>query len=192
MKKRWELALKYSFFNNYTDKVTEETKKKKRDASYRSKAKETLEKEAKDTTERIFDEWFSSLKQMPRSDWFSIFLNSYAEALDPHSKYFAPDLKEEFENHSAGKFEGIGAGLKKNTRWRRNYRHYTRWPSLENGFFTSGRPHYCRWRSKSKAFQYRRIVNTRGYTPYQRSQRYRSSLNYQEKRRFGGGCPCYS
>lgn len=113
LKKRWELILKYSFLNNYTDKVTEEAKKKKRNKTYQPKSKETLEKEARDTTERIFDEWFSSLKQMPRAEWFAVFLNSCAEALDPHSNYLAPDLKQEFENNSAGKFEGIGAGLKK-------------------------------------------------------------------------------
>lgn len=115
LKKRWELILKYSFLNNYTEKATEEAKKKEKNPAYKPKSKKVLEKEARTMTKNIFNEWFASLKAMPREEWFAVFLNSYAEALDPHSNYLAPDLRREFEDHSAGKFEGIGAGLKKTT-----------------------------------------------------------------------------
>lgn len=115
LKKRWELILKYSFLTNYTEKATEEAKKKEKNASYKPKSKKVLEKEAREMTKNIFNEWFLSLKEMPKDEWFAVFLNSYAEALDPHSNYLAPNLRQEFEDSSSGKFEGIGAGLKKTT-----------------------------------------------------------------------------
>jgi len=50
---------------------------------------------------------------MDRDDWFSSYINSFLNQLDPHTFYFQPDDKERFDVNISGKFNGIGARLTK-------------------------------------------------------------------------------
>ena len=47
-----------------------------------------------------------------RSDLFGLFINSYTGVFDPHTQYFAPRQKEQFEIELSGQLEGIGASLR--------------------------------------------------------------------------------
>ena len=45
-------------------------------------------------------------------DWFSVFyMNSYTEVFDPHTNYFSPKDKEDFDANFSGKIIGIGAQI---------------------------------------------------------------------------------
>ena len=59
----------------------------------------------------MHDEWFSNLEDMDRSEWFGIYVNAFTLAFDPHTEYFAPRAKENFEIEMTGQLEGIGAQL---------------------------------------------------------------------------------
>jgi carboxyl-terminal processing protease len=59
----------------------------------------------------MHDEWFSNLEDMDRSEWFGVYVNAFALAFDPHTEYFAPRAKENFEIEMTGQLEGIGAQL---------------------------------------------------------------------------------
>jgi carboxyl-terminal processing protease len=59
----------------------------------------------------MHDEWFNNLKDMDRGEWFGLYVNSFALAFDPHTEYFAPRAKENFEIEMTGQLEGIGAQL---------------------------------------------------------------------------------
>ncbi len=69
------------------------------------------EKKARDKEMEIHDEWFSSMSDMERSDWFGLYMNAYTGVLDPHTQYFPPRQQENFEIEMTGQLEGIGASL---------------------------------------------------------------------------------
>lgn len=73
------------------------------------------EKEAREKTIKNYDELYDAMKDFDHDDWFATYLNSITEAFDPHTTYFAPRSKKEFDENMSGRLEGIGARLfKKN------------------------------------------------------------------------------
>ena len=63
---------------------------------------ETLIKEARENISENFDEWFKRLKSLRRSDRFEDYLNAITNAYDPHSNYFSPREKENFDLNMNG------------------------------------------------------------------------------------------
>ena len=59
------------------------------------------------------EDFFEFYADMDRDDWFSTYINSFLNQLDPHTFYFQPDDKERFDVNISGKFNGIGARLTK-------------------------------------------------------------------------------
>ena len=57
--------------------------------------------------------FFDSVDELNRNDYFNIYINSLVKQFDPHSFYFSPNEKETFDTSISGKFEGIGARLGK-------------------------------------------------------------------------------
>ena len=69
--------------------------------------KKALEKELE-----IHDEWFKNMSENDINDLFGLYVNSFTAVFDPHTRYFAPRQKEEFEIELSGQLEGIGASLR--------------------------------------------------------------------------------
>lgn len=114
LKDRWRKQLKLSVLSTVTDKEKLEEEKFKKDSTYEKKSFKVLEKEARESSEKSLNDYFDFIqKELDRSDWFSIFLNSIVERFDPHTFYFSPDDKDKFDISMSGKFEGIGARLQK-------------------------------------------------------------------------------
>lgn len=114
LKDRWRKQLKLSVLSSVTDKIELEASKKAKDSSYVEKSFEEIEKATRENNLKSLDDYFDFLeKELDRSDWFSIFINSIVERFDPHSFYFSPDDKDKFDVSMSGKFEGIGARLQK-------------------------------------------------------------------------------
>ena len=100
------------------DKITPELEKKfLADAEKRKnqapKTYEQLEKETRESTLSSLNDNFSFIKDLDRSDWFSIYVNAISSRFDPHTSYFGPSEKEKFDVSMSGKFDGIGARLQK-------------------------------------------------------------------------------
>ena len=70
-----------------------------------------LEEKAREDVSDKFKDWFKRLKQMDRTDRFSLYVNAYLAVFDPHTQYFPPREKEDFDINFTGKLEGIGATL---------------------------------------------------------------------------------
>lgn len=118
LRERWEKQLKLSVLSTITDKekLQEEVAKKNTDKDKAFEPKKTfaeLEKEARESTLKSLNDYFSFIKDFKRDEWFSIYLNAIAERFDPHTYYFAPDDKEKFDAGMRGSIEGIGARLQK-------------------------------------------------------------------------------
>ncbi|NAS31423.1 tail-specific protease [Flavobacteriaceae bacterium R38] len=110
---KWRKQLKFSTLDDYAYMIDEEKKKKEKDDSYEMKSLDEIEKETREKTTGIFDEYFYSLKDVKRKDVFSQYVNAIVEEFDPHTNYLAPRDKEAFDTRISGKYHGIGARLQK-------------------------------------------------------------------------------
>ncbi|NJB83799.1 carboxy terminal-processing peptidase [Wenyingzhuangia aestuarii] len=107
----WRKHLKFSTVNKLNDYLKEEEDKAKEDKNYKAQYFDVLEKKAREKTLDNIKDLFYYEHQTPESDRFAIFLNCITAQFDPHTSYFAPDMKKRFDSSMAGSIEGIGARL---------------------------------------------------------------------------------
>jgi len=86
-------------------------KEEKEDEPLVIKTDKELLAEAKTDTKENFTEWFERLNKLRRSDRFETYLGSITNYFDPHTDYFNPKEKQDFDINMGGKLEGIGARL---------------------------------------------------------------------------------
>jgi carboxyl-terminal processing protease len=68
--------------------------------------------EAQEKVIEVFDKWFKRLEKRDRMDFLSTYFNVIANVYDPHTNFFEPRDKENFDISMSGKLEGIGARLR--------------------------------------------------------------------------------
>src|SRR5690606_32729553 len=64
---------------------------------------------ARDEVKDYMSETFTRFKKRKKMDWFTVYMNAYSEVFDPHTSYFSPRNKEDFDVNFTGKVIGIGA-----------------------------------------------------------------------------------
>ena len=124
LKEQWRKLMKYETLTRLTDKLeaqkkakegevkedeTEETKKDREELL--AKSYEELEVDARKDALKIYDDWFDRLDKLKRSDRLSDYLNTITNVFDPHTGYYEPIEKENFDISMSGRLEGIGARL---------------------------------------------------------------------------------
>ncbi|MCX6181225.1 MAG: carboxy terminal-processing peptidase [Bacteroidetes bacterium] len=106
-KELWRKLLKLQVLSRYYTmkdaQSSDSVKVKKSDAD--------LEKEAREKVLKSYDEWSKSIQQVDRMERFSIYVNALLSVYDPHTSYFAPRAKQDFDISMTGRLEGIGATL---------------------------------------------------------------------------------
>jgi carboxyl-terminal processing protease len=70
-----------------------------------------LEEEAREKVNKRYDDWFHRMEQFNDDDRLNIYINSLVNVFDPHTQYFPPRDKENFDIRFSGQLEGIGAQL---------------------------------------------------------------------------------
>ena len=113
LKELWRKRFKLSTLEYYSDLIEQQDYEIENDSTYQIKSKIVLEQEARKKTKENIKSYFEIFDEVERDEWFSIYINSITLEFDPHSNYFEPDKKEEFDQNISGKFEGIGARLQK-------------------------------------------------------------------------------
>ncbi len=108
LKDYWRKSLKYEVMTRYYDKLEDQ---KTLEEGAEQKTNEALEKEARKATLEMYDDVFVRLKKLRRSDRLSDYLNAITNIYDPHTGYYAPKDKENFDISMSGTLEGIGARL---------------------------------------------------------------------------------
>ncbi|WP_413532408.1 carboxy terminal-processing peptidase [Empedobacter brevis] len=88
------------------DPLADEKKKITKDTPFSE-----VEKIARDEVKDLISDYFRRIKQTKRENYFSVYLNSFTEQYDPHTTYFSPTSKEDFEFEMSGQMEGIGAKI---------------------------------------------------------------------------------
>lgn len=110
LKEYWRDYLKYETLTRLAEKIkTQEELKEQPEGGLKSVAE--LEAEAREDVKKVFDDWYDRLDKVRRSDRFEMYLNSITNVFDPHSDYFNPKEKEDFDINMSGRLEGIGARL---------------------------------------------------------------------------------
>jgi carboxyl-terminal processing protease len=110
---RWRTHLKYRVLAKFVDLKDEQDKKKANKDSVNAKFKTDAELEvaAREDVKKLYDRWFARYHKMKDDDRFTAYMNAIAETEDPHTSYFPPDDKKEFDVTMSGSFFGIGARL---------------------------------------------------------------------------------
>ena len=86
-------------------------KKQEENDSLPQKSMDDLQVEAREKVSSRIKDWFNRLNQLERADRFSVYINSILSIYGPHTNYFPPKDKEDFDITMSGKLEGIGATL---------------------------------------------------------------------------------
>lgn len=112
LRSRWADYLRFRVVSRVHDALEEQQKAvEKQDTTVKVKSIEVLEKEARQREREIHEEYFNNLKDMERVEFLGVYLNAMANQYDPHTSYFAPREREDFEISMTGQLEGIGAQL---------------------------------------------------------------------------------
>ncbi len=113
----WRKILKSRVIAKVADKLDEQEKadeSKKADSDEAKVVKKDiveLEKEAREKTLKDFKRWYKRIHKRKREDNLSMYLNVITNVFDPHTGYFKPIDKENFDINMSGSLEGIGARL---------------------------------------------------------------------------------
>ncbi len=108
LKEFWRKYAQYETMQRLADKLEEQ---KGKGEEVEQKSFEELEKEARESVLEFFDDWFSRMDKLKREDRLSVYLNTITQIFDPHSEYYQPIDKENFDIRFSGRLEGIGASL---------------------------------------------------------------------------------
>jgi len=70
-----------------------------------------IEKIAREDVKELITDYFRRLKKRKKNTYFTLYVNAHTEQYDPHTSYFSPTDKEDFDVSMSGQLEGIGAKL---------------------------------------------------------------------------------
>ena len=107
LKLRWSQYLQYMI----NDKIYQLSKRQSEDSTAQQKDFKALEIEARAHIAKRHREWFDRLEKLERADRYSTYMNAIMAVYCPHTTYFPPKDKEDFDIEFSGKLEGIGATL---------------------------------------------------------------------------------
>jgi carboxyl-terminal processing protease len=107
-RERWRKNLKYQTLMRLDEMLTAQE-----DSTFKGEKKDlaTLEKEAREKVSKSQKDYFERLRRVKKEEWQSVYINSLLNVYDPHTQYFPPKEKADFDISFSGKLEGIGATL---------------------------------------------------------------------------------
>ncbi len=112
LKENWETYIKYSVMTKIATKLEIQEKAiTDNDTSVEIKTFKELEKKAREDVKKTYDDWFHRMTKTNERDLLKMYFNSITAFYDPHTGYFPPKDKDNFDIHISGKLEGIGATL---------------------------------------------------------------------------------
>ena len=112
LKDRWRKYLKYSVLTRlYSDYKAQEKSLENKDTTFIPKSMDSLQAIARKSVLKTHRDWYKRIKRLDRKDRLAIYANSITTVYDPHTNYFPPEQKEDFDIQMSGRLEGIGAQL---------------------------------------------------------------------------------
>ena len=111
---RWRKLLKIYVIENYHNEIEDDLRKQEDDSTFVVRKLDLIEKEARESLKGTMDQNYRFIsEEMQRSDWFSVYINSFVTQYDPNTSYLDPESKDRFDVDMSGNYAGIGARLQK-------------------------------------------------------------------------------
>ncbi len=111
LKNEWRKSLKYQTLARVVEMIDLQEKAKEKSDTVKIKTNKELEVDARKKILKSNDDYFKRLKELDRNDRIAIYFNSIAGIYDPHTEFFPPKDKANFDISMSGQLEGIGAQL---------------------------------------------------------------------------------
>ena len=108
LRSRWEKWLKYEVLSRINEELDNQEKP---EFKGEKKTFEAIETDVRSKVTDIYDKYFKRLQKTDRTRRLEVYLNAIINVYDPHSSYFSPQEKADFDFKMSGKLEGIGAQL---------------------------------------------------------------------------------
>ncbi|MDO5616519.1 MAG: carboxy terminal-processing peptidase [Cruoricaptor ignavus] len=116
----WKKFIKYNILQEIeTMNAREESQRKKKDSVQKHHLQDTIKVQnltdeqkrikATDEVKDLVTASFKRFKKRKKMDWFRVYMNAHTEVFDPHTNYFSPTDKEDFDSSFKGKIIGIGS-----------------------------------------------------------------------------------
>jgi len=111
---RWRKLLKIYVIENYHNEIEDDLRMLEKDSNFQLRDPALIEKESRESLiETMIQNYRFVSEEMQRSDWFSVYINSFLSQYDPNTSYLDPDSKDRFDVDMSGNYAGIGARLQK-------------------------------------------------------------------------------
>jgi carboxyl-terminal processing protease len=111
LKDEWRKYMKLQVLQQLNEEEQRQQKAKAKSDTVKIKSFEQLESESRAKVKKSNEEFFSRVRELEENDWMAIYLNCISNIEDPHSEYFPPVQKQNFDIQLSGQLEGIGAQL---------------------------------------------------------------------------------
>lgn len=125
LKEKWRKLLKYQTLSRLTSYLENQKKLKERlesgelskedlsesDQELLAMSFDQFEEKARNRTKKVYDDRFHTRSKNTLTDYRNIYIRTVANRFDPHTDYFPPKDKENFDIRISGQFQGIGARL---------------------------------------------------------------------------------
>ena len=111
---RWRKLLKIYVIENYHNEIEDDLRKFEKDSLFQIRNLDLIEKETRESlSETMIQNYSFVSEEMQRSDWLSVYINSFVSQYDPNTSYLDPESKDRFDVDMSGNYAGIGARLQK-------------------------------------------------------------------------------
>lgn len=111
LREEWRKSLKYQTLARVVEMMDNQEKAHEKSDTVKLKTREQLEVDARKRILKSNDDYFKRLKEFDRNDRIAMYFNAIAGIYDPHTEFFAPKDKANFDIGMTGQLEGIGAQL---------------------------------------------------------------------------------
>ncbi len=108
LKERWKTSITYDYISDIYELREDQEELAEEEEEL---TEEQIEEKAKTKVQERWDKWFTRMGKLRRSDRFETYLNTFTHLFDPHTDYYNPKEKQDFDINMGGKLEGIGARL---------------------------------------------------------------------------------
>lgn len=108
LRKYWKDIIEFEVMSKWVSSIKDRDNKKEDDAP---KSDEALKTEAVKDIKKRFTDWFERLAKLRRADRIELYFAAISNYFDPHTDYFSPKEKQDFDINMGGQLEGIGARL---------------------------------------------------------------------------------
>jgi carboxyl-terminal processing protease len=108
MKDMWRKMMKYEVMTRLSNKLEDKEKGK---VDLKDKSEAALREDAVKEATKYYTDYFKRIRKLKRTERLSTYLNAFANVYDPHTEYFEPIEKQNFDITMSGRLIGIGARL---------------------------------------------------------------------------------